>query len=214
MTNTDYINKRVLDRDVIITEEREFISDNMNFIMKRMGDYSMNLLEHSMSVAQVSMDIALELGFDEEAAFIVYLKGLVHDIGKLFIDKNILYKKGPLTDEEYEVMKQHSVLGFNFLNEIGLGDLSGPALNHHKREDGGGYGGSSDIFSYDEKIVAVADVFSAMIQDRVYQSSVSLHQAGVEINRVAGTQLNTVVVNAFNRVLLTKYMVEGEVKYA
>ena len=190
----------------------KFYTDNIYFMQKTMGEYDMGLLEHSMCVAQVAMDIALEMGVDKKEATIIYMQGLVHDFGKVFIPKEIMLKEGKLTDEEFEIIKMHPELGYEYLNEVGLGELAGPALTHHNREDNTGYGGIEGSFDYASKIVAVADVFSAMIQNRVYSNASSLAQAGAEINRVAGTQLNERVVQAFNRVLIRDYLTLEEVE--
>lgn len=133
---------------------------------------------HSIRVMEFTLKLLNETAFagitsysDIEANII--LKGaLLHDVGKLYIDKAILNKPSALSDTEMEQMKQHTVLGYNALKEELLHDerdiLENICLYHHERIDGSGYVGLTELPLY-LQIVAIADVYDALRSDRVYR---------------------------------------------
>ncbi len=132
--------------------------------------------EHLLRIGRISKIIALELGFDESSAEVLETASPLHDIGKLAIPDNILMKKGKLTEEEFNVMKTHTSIGYEILKDspspyLQTGALI--ALHHHEKFDGGGYpyGLSGNDIPIEARIVAVADVFDSLSNHRPYKKA-------------------------------------------
>ena len=153
---------------------------------------------------------------------ILKVASILHDVGKVGIPDTILKKQGKLTDEEYMYMKMHTVFGARFfINPTSQIDIASQeiALNHHERWDGKGYPGKIDNISNCDindickrpkkgkeipvfaRIVAIADVFDALVSRRSYKDAWSIENAVNEINKNSGTQFDPDVVKAFNQTL-------------
>ncbi|NLG95272.1 MAG: HD-GYP domain-containing protein, partial [Acetomicrobium flavidum] len=137
---------------------------------------------HSLNVALLSGFLARRLqGNDKSLIEDVVIGGLLHDVGKAKIPLEILNKPGPLTDEEYAVMKQHPVLGLEMLNEAGINEetILSVTSYHHERMDGKGYPCQlrGNFIPFVARIAAVADVFDAVTTSRVYRTAESLYFA-------------------------------------
>lgn len=136
---------------------------------------------HSLNVAFYSMFIAKWLNLPKKYLKEVALAGLLHDIGKASIPLELLNKKGKLTSEEFEVIKKHTLCGFESIKEQGRfsEEVREGVLFHHERLNGSGYpyGLNSERISLCPKIVAVADVYDAMTQNRVYKKGVNPFEA-------------------------------------
>ncbi len=155
---------------------------------------------HSFRVAEYSRMIAKKIGYSEEKIQEVYHIALLHDVGKLSIPDNILNKNGKLDDDEFAVMKSHSANGYEVLKEITIDpNLAIGAGYHHERLDGRGYprGVKGDEIPYVAQLIAVADTFDAMYSTRPYRKQLPLQSALDELRRVAGSQLNPDLVEAF-----------------
>jgi putative two-component system response regulator len=125
---------------------------------------------------------------------------LLHDVGKIFTPKEILYKPGPLTDEERTIMQRHPVDGAEVLERItGLKVMAENVRYHHERYDGTGYpaGLKGEAIPFGARIAAVVDAFDAMISDRPYRKAMSIEKAIEELKRNRGTQFDPTVVDAF-----------------
>lgn len=138
------------------------------------NDYT---FQHSLDVSMLATMIGKWLGYSNVELKQISLAGLFHDIGKVKISDNIMYKPGRLTESEFELVKKHTIFGYNLLNEtIGISkNVALGALQHHEREDGSGYPlgvKSKNIHEY-AKIVAVCDIFDAMTTERVYKKKQS-----------------------------------------
>jgi putative nucleotidyltransferase with HDIG domain len=161
--------------------------------------HSAATMQHALSVAK-----SLGLGPDEIAA--VNLGALFHDIGKIGIPEHILRKPSALTAEEWAEMKTHPVIGANLIGEVpNLEQIRPIVLAHHEHYDGSGYpnGLKADQIPLAAQIIAVADTYEAMTSTRPYRSALDHEQAVAELRRVAGTQLNPIVVEAFIRQIET-----------
>jgi len=124
---------------------------------------------------------------------------LLHDIGKIFTPKEILYKPGPLTDEEWEIMRRHPVDGAEVLEQIAnLREMANNVRYHHERYDGSGYpeGLKGEAIPIGARIAAVVDAFDAMISDRPYRKAMSVEHAVEELTRNKGSQFDPKVVDA------------------
>lgn len=159
---------------------------------------------HSERVAFVSRWIAERLSeqeqLDEEQIHMVYLAGLLHDIGKIGTEEAVLRKKGKLTEQEFNRIKQHPSIGAGILHEIKqMRDIVPGVLSHHERVDGKGYpdGLMSDQIPLTGKIVGLADCFDAMTSKRTYRDAMTLEQALAEIEKGLGTQFDEKVGRVF-----------------
>lgn len=132
---------------------------------------------HSIYTALYSMLIGNWLGLTKNQICELISAGLLHDIGKTKIPQEILNKKGRLEADEFEVIKNHTLLGYGIIQEIpGLSmDIKRAVLLHHERMDGSGYpyGLNANSISFYAKIISIADVFDAMTQNRIYKRKVS-----------------------------------------
>lgn len=158
---------------------------------------------HSDRVARVSVALARELGCDAKTLNTIYLSGLLHDIGKIGINDNVLRKPGKLTDEEYEHIKTHVQIGHRILVDLKkLDDVLPVVLHHHESWDGKGYpralNGGEIPFS--ARIVAVADAFDAMGSDRPYRKGMPDEKIDAIFREGAGKQWDPDVVAAFFRI--------------
>jgi diguanylate cyclase (GGDEF)-like protein len=148
---------------------------------------------HSSRVAQYSKMIAKRLGYTEARQDEIYMIGILHDVGKIGIQITVLNKKGALTDEEYEIIKKHSVMGDSILQKIennpkfALG-----ARHHHERYDGTGYPDAlaGDAIPEEARIIAVADAYDAMSSDRSYRDHMTQDEIKSELINGKGTQFD------------------------
>jgi diguanylate cyclase (GGDEF)-like protein/putative nucleotidyltransferase with HDIG domain len=154
---------------------------------------------HSETVGRYAEMMARELGLSEWRVSRVRLAGILHDIGKAGVSNSILHKPGPLTKEEFEVIKGHPALGAQILEHVSLSDVREWVAAHHERPDGRGYplGLSNGAIPLEARIVAVADAYEAMTSDRPYRDSIGYDAALGELQLYAGTQFDARVVQAF-----------------
>lgn len=141
--------------------------DNLDFITKR----------HSINVANVTNRICEYLGCKKEFTLYATMCAYLHDIGKVFIPKEILFKNGKLTDEEYNIIKQHTTYGYNLcMNDPKLKMFAEGTLYHHECLDGTGYpnGVKSKDIPYASQIIHVADVYDALVTKRHYTTHVNI----------------------------------------
>lgn len=157
---------------------------------------------HSDRVARVAVRLAEELGVGGEALNTIYLAGLLHDIGKIGVDDEVLRKPGKLTDSEYEHIKRHPEIGHKILRDLGkLDDVLPVVLHHHESWDGQGYPGRLDAnaIPLSARIVAVADSFDAMGSDRPYRKGIPTEKIDAIFKAGAGQQWDPTVIDAFFR---------------
>ena len=155
---------------------------------------------HSEDVARYASFIARRVGLDEEFQSTVRLAGLLHDVGKIGIPDAILRKPGALNDDEADVVKQHVALGDAIVRDLPNIELVRVGIrHHHERWDGHGYlhGLDQEHIPLIARILAVADVFSAMTTTRPYRKALPLIEALKRLGEAAGTQLDESLVTAF-----------------
>jgi putative nucleotidyltransferase with HDIG domain len=153
---------------------------------------------HSHRVTEMAVKIAYEMGVSREELEVLKIAGALHDIGKIAIPDAILLKPGRLTTEEYEVIKTHSDLGEQILAPVSLFDEEKKIVrHHHERWDGRGYpdGLKGEEIPLLARILAVADTYDAITNNRPYQKARSHEVAMEEILRNAGTQFDPSVVD-------------------
>ena len=148
---------------------------------------------HSRRVADFSEKIGRRLGLDDKACEQLHYTALLHDIGKIGVPDNILKKPGRLTDEEFDVIRQHTVAGGEILSNLTLlPGIAEGALYHHEKYNGSGYCNGlagADIPLY-ARIIAVADAFDAMTSSRCYRKAMAMDTVLEEIEKGRGTQFD------------------------
>ncbi|MEW6608385.1 MAG: HD-GYP domain-containing protein [bacterium] len=155
---------------------------------------------HSERVMQYSQAITMKLNLNENEKETIRLAGLLHDIGKIGINEDIIRKPGRLTEEEFAEVKRHPDIGKEIIKPIKQLDAIIPGiLQHHERYDGKGYpSGVKDVeISLMGRILAIADTFDAMTSDRPYRQGLPHQRALDELKEQAGFQFDPDVVKAF-----------------
>jgi len=158
-----------------------------------------SLGHHSQQVADLVRQLALARGMSLEEAQVVALAGQLHDIGKVAIPDAILQKPGPLTEEEWEQMRRHSIVGAEVISCIpSLRPLAPVIRAHHERWDGQGYPDhlQGEQIPLAARLIAVVDSYTVMITDRPYQLARPQAVVLVELQRCAGSQFDPRVVEA------------------
>jgi len=129
--------------------------------------------EHSVNVSVICIALGKMLGYSKNELFKLGMGGMLHDVGKTLIPEEIINKPAKLTDDEYDIIKNHPELGFNYLQQINsVSPLSRIVVySHHERVDGSGYprGIKGDEIHEFARVAAIADVFDALTSDRVYR---------------------------------------------
>jgi HD-GYP domain-containing protein (c-di-GMP phosphodiesterase class II) len=159
---------------------------------------------HSDQVAHWVKSTAIRLKLDEYEAQAMFWAALLHDIGKIGVPDNVLQKPGPLDEYEWEMMKMHPTIGANIVSSLAHIAHIAPAIHHHQeRYDGSGYphGLFGDQIPLGARILAVADAYQAMTEDRAYRNARSHREASQELRRYKGKQFDPKVVNAFLEVV-------------
>lgn len=128
---------------------------------------------HSLSVSNTSCMLGKYFNLSENEYYNLKIGSLLHDIGKIAIPNEILKKEGPLTKAEFEIMKQHVVYTYEILSNLKHEHILNIASNHHEKLNGKGYPRGLSDLTLSEKIVAVADIFVALIQKRSYKDGFS-----------------------------------------
>lgn len=147
-------------------------SYDMINLLYSMSKFSDSTYTHSINVGMIAALIGKWLGFSRDDIRMLNACGIFHDIGKLVIDKTILDKPDKLTDEEYKIMKSHTIEGYRILKDSGLDQrIINATIMHHERCDGSGYpfGLTADKIDKFSKIIAIADVYDAMTAKRAYR---------------------------------------------
>jgi putative nucleotidyltransferase with HDIG domain len=161
--------------------------------------------EHSYGVIALSLEIADEMGLDEDDRRLVEFGALLHDVGKIAVPKSIVNKPGPLDEDEWAVMRQHTIAGQRMLDKVGgsMTDVGQIVRASHERWDGGGYpdGIAGEDVPLPARIVSVADTFHAITTTRPYRRAQTSDAAIKELRACAGTQFDPEVVDALVRVL-------------
>ncbi len=164
---------------------------------------------HSYRVSIYAARIAVEMGFDDDRAEDVRAAALLHDIGKLDISREILYKAARLNANEQEQMREHVSRGVTLLEPVGgsLRRVLPIILSHHDRFDGSGYSDrTGDEIPLEARILSVADAYDAITSDRPYRKGSTPYEAREILERGAGKEFDPTVVAAFLRAFRKQQM--------
>jgi putative two-component system response regulator len=159
---------------------------------------------HSARVADMSAMVAAELGRTDEEVEAVRTGGRLHDIGKIGIREEILSKQGPLTDEEYEHVKEHVVVGSQILSPlVHLADVIGFVRSHHERWDGFGYPDrlAAESIPFGARIIGAVEIFDALTTSRPYQEKMDAEVAVERMRDLVGTVLDPATHDALAKVV-------------
>ncbi len=158
---------------------------------------------HSRRVGRFAELTARELGLPPEGVERVRLAGILHDVGRVGVPDELLRKRGPLSEAEWERMRSHPEIGARMVATTSFGDVGDWILLHHVRPDGRGYpaGEPWEAVPLEARILAVADAYEAMTAERAHRPARPPEEAAEELRRAAGRQFDRHVVDALLRVV-------------
>lgn len=166
--------------------------------------------QHSVQVGMFSFYISQWLGLSQEFALTAGKAGFLHDIGKTMIDPDILVKPSKLTDEEFQIVKNHSLLGAQILEQTYPSDspIVTGTLQHHERLNGTGYpyGLKGDEIQQIARIIAIADIYSAMICSRAYQKERDMLYVLMELHRLSFSEIDPHITQVFIRNMVPNFV--------
>jgi len=193
----------------LVASEEAFLGSQVRSLMVALANKDEYTEEHTRRVALRAVQVGEELGLTTARQRSLAVGGLLHDIGKLRCPDEILKKPGPLTDDEYAVVREHAEAGRKLLKE--LGGFGEPVLRlvqgHHERLDGSGYpyGLREAQLDLDTRILAVCDVYDALRSTRVYRDAWSHERAVALLRGAADTEFDSRCVEALERVLAREH---------
>jgi HD-GYP domain-containing protein (c-di-GMP phosphodiesterase class II) len=199
------IQKAILEIQRAAQENKELFMGSIRMLANAIDEKDPYTRGHSERVAYYSACVAKHLGMTPEDVERVHLSGIIHDVGKIGIEDKILRKAAALTDDEYEIMKQHPTKGLHILEAVPLlKEKAGAGLMHHENVDGSGYpdGLKGDDIPLLGRIVSVADAFDAMTTDRPYSKAMTFDAAIARLKFLAGKKFDPECVDAFERASL------------
>jgi putative nucleotidyltransferase with HDIG domain len=188
----------------LVESEEAFLGSHVRALMVSLAEKDEYTEEHTRRVALRAVQVGEELGLSPSRLRELATGAIVHDIGKLAVPDAILKKPDKLSADEFDVVKRHSEKGYRTLEELGFRQsVRRLVLDHHERLDGSGYprGLSGPSITLDARILAVCDVYDALISTRVYRHAFTHDQAIGILREEAGTKLDRRCVAALERVL-------------
>jgi len=201
-----HLEEMVREKNTALSRALDTISDSYHFTLEAMADMLDTREQmtgaHSKRVSLMSLVLAREMGMSMEEMEILETGALLHDIGKIGIPDSILLKPSSLTEEEYEIMKRHSHIGYNIIKAgPGLEAASEIVLEHQERFDGSGYprGLKGSEISLAARIFATVDAYDVIRSKRPYKKGRSAREALEEILRHKGSQFDPDVAEALRR---------------
>jgi len=186
-------------------QDKLFESPNMrnrtiNAILDKLHEKNIVDRKHSERVSRLSESMGKELGLNEEKIETLKKLGLLHDIGEIAIEKNILEKEGKLTGSEREEINRHPEIGYRILSTVkDMTEMAEYVLYHHERWNGKGYpkGLKAEEIPIEARIIAIADAYEAMTSDRSYRDALPIKVVIDELEKNAGTQFDPELVFIF-----------------
>src|SRR6266498_108706 len=197
---TDQLEHYIKDLQRSADENRELFLGTVKGLAAAIDGKDPYTRGHSERVSRMSVAIAQRLGLPDDECEKIRISALLHDVGKIAIDDNILKKPAALTDDEFLIMKQHPQKGYKIMSQIrAMKEFLPGMYMHHEMINGQGYpqGLKGDEIPLMAKVVAVADTFDAMTTDRPYQQAMKFDDAVARIQSFVGTRYDASVVSAF-----------------
>ena len=197
---TDQLETYIKDLQRSADENRELFIGTVKGLAAAIDGKDPYTRGHSERVSRISVAIAQRLGLADDECERIRISALLHDVGKIAIDDNILKKPSALTDDEFLIMKQHPQKGYKIMSQIrAMKEFLPGMYMHHEMVNGQGYpqGLQGDEIPLMAKIVAVADTFDAMTTDRPYQQAMKFEDAVARIQSFVGTRYDAKVAAAF-----------------
>jgi HD-GYP domain-containing protein (c-di-GMP phosphodiesterase class II) len=196
-------------------QNRQLFIDSIEMIAAAVDAKDPYTKGHSGRVAQYSVILARELGLPEEEIDKVQISATLHDVGKIGIEDRVLKKPGVLTNEEFDVMKRHTVMGYEIVRQVKQLTEMLPGIRwHHESLNGHGYpdGIKGDELPLMVRIIAVADTFDAITTDRPYQSGREFPQALDILRKHVGIKYDPIVVDALDSAMAKGYLAKFEMR--
>ena len=212
---TDQVERFISDLQASAEENRQLFLGTVKGLAAAIDGKDPYTRGHSERVSRFSVAIAQRMGLDDDEVEKIRVSALLHDVGKIGIDDNILKKPAALTDEEFEIMKKHPQKGYKIMSQIpAMKEFLPGMYMHHEMVDGRGYpqGLKGDEIPLMGKIVAVADTFDAMTTDRPYQKAMKFEDAVARIESFVNTRYDPEVVAAFSAACTEGQIRPGSVK--
>ena len=175
----------------------------VNAILEDLKNHDLATYEHCVRVSQLCRFLAEAAHLSEEEKLQAQIAGLLHDVGKLKIPLEVLNKPGKLNDEEYALMKKHSLFSAEMLEPLEespfFREIQLAVLHHHERVDGLGYPLQLDgeQIPYISRLILIVDTVDAMTQNRAYRKGLSMDVVYQELEKYAGTQFDAELVKVF-----------------
>ena len=175
----------------------------MNRILADLKAHDESTFQHCQRVGEMSSFLAKTAGLSGEEQLLAHVAGLLHDVGKSLIPLEVLNKPGPLTDDEYELMKNHALFSAELIEPLATDDffkeVQQAVLHHHERVDGKGYPFALEDFEipYTAKIILIVDTVDAMTRSRAYRKGLPMSVVYRELEKFSGQQFDADLVNVF-----------------
>jgi len=176
------------------------VSNAILGVFKTLGPGGERMLFHAKKVSDLSIRIAKVMDMDKWDLMRIEMAGLLHDIGHIGLDRNLFFKKGPLTHREYESIKSHPDIGGKFLGSVEpLGEIVDIVVQHHERIDGRGYpvGLRGKDIRQTARIISIAESYDSMVSQYSYKAPVPKDIAIAELMQYRGTQFDGDIVEIF-----------------
>ncbi len=190
----------------LLSDQREALYASLSLVARAIDLKDVYTGRHSRDASEIAVRVARVMGLPESEVRKIRFAGILHDIGKVGVDRKIIRKPSALSAEEMAAMREHPVIGARILQSIELlADAAEIVRHHHEHYDGSGYpdGLKGEEIPIGSRIVLVADAFNAMTTDRPYRRALTPQEAMRVLEENAGTQFDPAVVRALKTVLQT-----------
>lgn len=203
LLGNDYGAKIMLHRLLDERDVTDYPVSGLFSLLKKAKKKDSETYLHNQRVSAYALKIANKLELSKDMNENIAFAALFHDIGKLNIHECILKKVTPISKEEYELIKQHSIYGVQLVQNTYCENVSDIIIQHHERLDGSGYpkGLKGDQILLEARIIAVSDAYDAMISERAYKKAKSPQEAIDELISCSGRHFDPLVVEALIAIL-------------